>query len=373
MKSRILLLISFLALFVAAQAQRVRMVQIEGGLEGQIPIVQSSGNLQLVTPSYVRWTDTLSRIATWYQLGRFTGALINDAVVRANGNVVLKQAGGDSILISGLPNYFILRSFIGQPNGVAPLGPNGIIPDVYLPVQRDRERYIANSQAAMLALPALRGDEAIRTDDTSTYFLRVEPANVLANWYKLPDKTGSAATTTVNDVVGPNIRLTTANIPEGGGIRYFNETLARAAFSGTAGQITYNSTTGAFGLASVGTAGQYNLVTTDAQARVISGTMQPYLLPSALAPYPTTATLTTPGAIQIPAANITGLQTGGLPNRYDVPHGTSASFTLPTAPTGQVLLLRNGVVQNLSNYSISGTAGVLGFSRAPDEDITILY
>lgn len=44
------------------------------------------------------------------------------------------------------------------------------------------DTYSVASQAAMLALPAKKGDLCVRTDQAKTYSLSAEPATVLANW-----------------------------------------------------------------------------------------------------------------------------------------------------------------------------------------------
>ncbi|RON86747.1 hypothetical protein [Pseudomonas fluorescens] len=71
----------------------------------------------------------------------------------------------------------------GVANGAATLGPDGKVPSAQLPVASVGHVYVVASQAAMLALAAVRGDVAVRTDQPGvSYILTQEPASVLANW-----------------------------------------------------------------------------------------------------------------------------------------------------------------------------------------------
>lgn len=47
------------------------------------------------------------------------------------------------------------------------------------------DTYQASSQAAMLALPAKKGDLCVRSDVTKTFSLGAEPATTLDNWIEL--------------------------------------------------------------------------------------------------------------------------------------------------------------------------------------------
>lgn len=48
------------------------------------------------------------------------------------------------------------------------------------------DTYSVASQAAMLALPAKKGDLCVRSDVPATFSLKAEPATTLANWVQLP-------------------------------------------------------------------------------------------------------------------------------------------------------------------------------------------
>lgn len=67
-------------------------------------------------------------------------------------------------------------------NGVATLGADGKIPTSQLPALATVDTFVINSQAALLALDAQRGDQAVRTDLNKTFSLAAEPATTLANW-----------------------------------------------------------------------------------------------------------------------------------------------------------------------------------------------
>ncbi|MBS0369011.1 MAG: hypothetical protein JSS57_07415 [Proteobacteria bacterium] len=78
-----------------------------------------------------------------------------------------------------------LDRLLAQPNGIATLDSNGLIPSSQLPPLALTTIYTVNSQAAMLALPADPGDICIRTDTNQTFVLTAEPPSVLGNWTEL--------------------------------------------------------------------------------------------------------------------------------------------------------------------------------------------
>lgn len=107
----------------------------------------------------------------------------------------------------------------GIANGVVPLGPDLKIASIYLPALAITDTFVVNSQAAMLALTAERGDVAVRTDLNKSFILRVEPASTLANWQEL--LTPTDAVTSVNGQTGV-VNLTTSNIAEGTNLYWTN-------------------------------------------------------------------------------------------------------------------------------------------------------
>lgn len=80
-----------------------------------------------------------------------------------------------------------LRSEKNQPNGYAGLNPDGVIPTSQIPTIAIGETFTVASQAAMLALPAQRGDVAIRSDQDRVYRLGGSgDPTVLVDWIILP-------------------------------------------------------------------------------------------------------------------------------------------------------------------------------------------
>jgi microcystin-dependent protein len=61
----------------------------------------------------------------------------------------------------------------------------GTLPTAVLPPLAINDTFVVNSQAAMLALNAQRGDMCVRTDIAKTYVLAAEPASTLGNWQEL--------------------------------------------------------------------------------------------------------------------------------------------------------------------------------------------
>jgi hypothetical protein len=111
----------------------------------------------------------------------------------------------------------LLSAALNQPGGVAgldgsgqvalarlPQGANallvldagGKVPTSALPPLAINETYVINSEAAMLALVAERGDMAIRTDNGKTYVLSTDSPTTLADWKEL------VAAGTVTSVAG---------------------------------------------------------------------------------------------------------------------------------------------------------------------------
>jgi hypothetical protein len=73
----------------------------------------------------------------------------------------------------------------GVANGYASLGSDGKIPNAQLPALAITETFVVNTQAAMLALAAQRGDVAVRSDLSKTFILTTDDPTQLANWQEL--------------------------------------------------------------------------------------------------------------------------------------------------------------------------------------------
>lgn len=105
---------------------------------------------------------------------------------------------------------FINVAQIGAINGVAPLDGNGIIPNLYLPPLAITDTFVAVDQAAMLALPAQRGDVAVRTDIAQSFILAGDDPTVFGNWQVLMSPPDSV--TSVNGQVGV-VQLNAPDVP----------------------------------------------------------------------------------------------------------------------------------------------------------------
>lgn len=96
----------------------------------------------------------------------------------------------------------------GQASGYAALDAGGLIPTSQLPPLAVTDTFTAANQAAMLALPAQRGDLCIRTDTGRTYVLAAEPATTLANWAEVM---AAGQVTSVNGKTG-TVSLNAADV-----------------------------------------------------------------------------------------------------------------------------------------------------------------
>lgn len=73
----------------------------------------------------------------------------------------------------------------GAANGVATLGEDAKIPESQLPAIAITDTFPVDDEAAMLELPAQRGDLAVRLDIDKTFVLAADPPSVLENWIRL--------------------------------------------------------------------------------------------------------------------------------------------------------------------------------------------
>lgn len=84
-----------------------------------------------------------------------------------------------------------IRADRGQPGGFASLDPTGLVPSAQIPPIATTETFTVNTEAAMLALNAQRGDIAIRTDlgdaqrGAERFVLAYDDPAVLENWITL--------------------------------------------------------------------------------------------------------------------------------------------------------------------------------------------
>jgi hypothetical protein len=99
---------------------------------------------------------------------------------------------------------FIPLTQKGANNGVATLGPTGLLTTSQIPPQTIQRPYMVASQAGMLALAANLGDMCIRTDEDKTYILAGASPSVLANWWlvRFPAQSINYPVTSVNTKTG---------------------------------------------------------------------------------------------------------------------------------------------------------------------------
>lgn len=151
------------------------------------------------------------------------------AMIATDADFATSPAAGDKIVTPLILEQNYLRILDkGIPNGVAPLDPTGKVPPAFLPALDSINTYSANSQAAMLALPATPGDFCLRSDLNETFILGQAPATTLANWLEFlsPGAPVRSVNGRIGDVVlapadlgaVPSGRLISAqNLVRGGG------------------------------------------------------------------------------------------------------------------------------------------------------------
>lgn len=166
--------------------------------------------------------------------GKWNKAQLTTGIIGESGNLYYTNARADARITVQK----------GAANGLATLDSGGQIPSAQIPPLGITEVTPVPSQAAMLALPAQRGDVAIRTDTNTTYILATDSPTTLADWKQV--LTPGAGVTSVNGDAGPSVVLTTSNITEGGN-QYYTNARARAAIS-AGSPLTYNSGTGLLGI-----------------------------------------------------------------------------------------------------------------------------
>lgn len=100
--------------------------------------------------------------------------------------------------------HVILSASRGAVDGVAELDATGKVPSSELPAFSLGEVFTVASQAAMLALSAVQGDMAVRTDVSQTFILSALPASTLGNWVELlnPGSPVTSVNTRTGSVTG---------------------------------------------------------------------------------------------------------------------------------------------------------------------------
>lgn len=101
--------------------------------------------------------------------------------------------------------HLIATSLRGAVDGVAELDGDGKVPAAELPSIAFGATYVVASEAAMLALAAVPGDVAVRTDEGKSYILAAADPTDIDNWVELLFPAGGAVTSVnarTGDVTG---------------------------------------------------------------------------------------------------------------------------------------------------------------------------
>lgn len=126
----------------------------------------------------------------------------------------------------------------GQPNGVASLDANGLVPSAQIPPIAITDTFVVASQAAQTALTAQKGDVAVRTDLNKSYILRSEPASTFSNWQELLTPTDTVLS--VNAQTGV-VSLDTDDVLEGTNQYFTAERAQDAVFNAIPSSATISS------------------------------------------------------------------------------------------------------------------------------------
>ncbi len=97
----------------------------------------------------------------------------------------LYQLAADVETLAGSFAGVELLAHKGQPDGYAALDGTGKVPSAQLPATVVNSVFVVASQLAMLALAAVPGDIAVRTDINHTFILQTADATVLGHWVDL--------------------------------------------------------------------------------------------------------------------------------------------------------------------------------------------
>lgn len=226
-------------------------------------IVNIQYDLDVVTPSSSSIVDLSNKLDIIFAGGGGGGGAITSVfgrtggVVATNGDYTASQVTNvpngnlSSITVQGALNElqgdinnigtnYQLKSEKGVANGYAPLDANNLIPMIHIPPLNLTDPFVVNSQAAMLALPANRGDFAIRTDINRTFVLTTNTPTNLTDWQEVLTP-GSVVS--VNGQTGV-VSLTTTNIAEGTNLYFTDERVddrvAALLQAGTGVSLVYN-------------------------------------------------------------------------------------------------------------------------------------
>lgn len=205
------------------------LAELDGS--GKVPLSQipaSVGAVQSVnskTGTVVLNTDDIAESGTptnkWFTDARAKAAVVEDSITDG----VTDKAPSQNAVYDALA-LKLNQSTKGAANGVAELDGSGKVPSSQLPAIAITDTSVVNSQAAMLALSAQKGDVAVRTDLNKSFILAGTDPTQLADWQEL--LTPTDAVISVNGQTG-SVSLDSDDIAEGSTNKYFSAAAAKSA------------------------------------------------------------------------------------------------------------------------------------------------
>ena len=142
---------------------------------------------------------------------------------------------------------------IGTSSGNIPiLDSNGKLAKSVIPAVAITDTYVVDTEAAMLALSAQKGDIAIRSDLNKSFVLQVTPASTLANWKEL--LTPTDVVLSVNGKTGA-VTLNLDNINDGSTRKLAD--YVKKSLTSAKGDIIYASAANTPARLGIGSAGQF--------------------------------------------------------------------------------------------------------------------